>query len=208
MPEYQTLGKKAEAEFVQQRSRFIGQAMPVTEEAEALAFINSIKSRHWNAAHNVYAYLLRTGNMQRYSDDGEPQGTAGIPVLEVMRKEGLTDCVVVVTRYFGGILLGAGGLVRAYAHSCKIAIDASGLVTMCLCTHLQIVCDYSFYGKLSLLILECGGKVLQSDFGEHVIVVFAVREDLAPAFEKKLTDSSNGRYSAKIVGKSYTPMEP
>lgn len=206
MPEYRTLGKEADDEFVQQRSRFIGYAKPVSDESQAIEFINAIKSRHWNATHNVYAYLLRDGNIQRYSDDGEPQGTAGMPVLEVMRKEGLTDCVVVVTRYFGGILLGAGGLVRAYTHSCKIAVDAAGIVTMRLCAHLQVVCDYSFYGKLSSLIADCGAVVLQSDFGEFVTVTFAVRDEDVHSFEEKLTDASNGRCKAVKVGEEYTPM--
>lgn len=206
MPEYRTLGMQAEAEFIQQRSKFIGYAMPVTQESQALEFISSIKSRHWNATHNVYAYLLRDGNIQRYSDDGEPQGTAGMPVLEVMRREGLTDCAVVVTRYFGGILLGAGGLVRAYAHSCKIAIDAAGAVTMCLCAHLKVVCDYSFYGRLSTLLSECGAAVLQSDFGEYVTVTFAIKQELVQGFEKKLADSGNGKYKAQQVGEAYTPI--
>ena len=112
---YKTIRNAAEDEFVEKRSRFIGHALPVTTEEEALAFIAEMKSKYWDASHNVYAYILREGGIQRFSDDGEPQGTAGIPTLDVLRKEGLTDLVVVVTRYFGGILLGGGGLVRAYS---------------------------------------------------------------------------------------------
>ena len=113
MAEYKTVRKNAQDQFVEKRSRFIGYACPVQTEQEALDFITSKKSEHWDASHNVYAYILRDGTM-RFSDDGEPQGTAGMPVLDVLRKSGVTDVVTVATRYFGGILLGGGGLVRAY----------------------------------------------------------------------------------------------
>lgn len=118
--EYTTLAGYGEDEFVEKRSRFIGYAAPVSTEAEAVAFVNSIRERHREATHNVYAYILREGQIKRYSDDGEPQGTAGIPVLDVLQKAGIVDAVVVVTRYFGGTLLGAGGLVRAYTEGAAI----------------------------------------------------------------------------------------
>lgn len=117
MEEYKTLRAPASDEFTEKRSRFIGYAQPVSTQVEAAAFIERIKKQHHDATHNVFAYLLREGQLERYSDDGEPQGTAGIPVLDVLRKQGVTNCAVVVTRYFGGILLGAGGLVRAYSHA-------------------------------------------------------------------------------------------
>ena len=117
MDSYRTISRAAEIQFVEKRSRFIGAARPVSVESEALEFIAERRKRHWDAAHNVYAYVLRQGQVQRYSDDGEPQGTAGIPVLDMLLKKNLTDCAVVVTRYFGGILLGTGGLVRAYTQS-------------------------------------------------------------------------------------------
>ena len=113
MMEYKTIRLREEAEFIERRSRFIGHACPVKTEEEAVAFINEMKAKYWDASHNVYAYCLREGQIKRYSDDGEPQGTAGIPVLDVLQKSGVVDTAVVVTRYFGGILLGAGGLVRA-----------------------------------------------------------------------------------------------
>ena len=138
MQEYKTIGARASDEFVEKKSRFIGHICPVTMQQEALDFIQSLKTKYWDATHNVYAYVLRDGQIRRYSDDGEPQGTAGIPTLDVLLKEGLTDCCVVVTRYFGGTLLGAGGLVRAYSHACKLAVDAGGVVTMALCTTLLI----------------------------------------------------------------------
>ena len=122
--QYRTIRAAASAEFVEKRSRFIGYISPVTTQEDAAAFIDSIRSKHWDATHNVPAYIIREGNICRFSDDGEPQGTAGMPALNVLQKEGLTDCVLVVTRYFGGILLGGGGLVRAYSHAAKIAVDA------------------------------------------------------------------------------------
>ena len=122
---YMTLEKVASAEFEERGSIFIGHAAPIKNEQEAMAFIKQKQREYADATHNVWAYLLNGGIVARYSDDGEPQGTAGVPVLECMRKSGATDMVVVVTRYFGGVLLGAGGLVRAYSHSARIAMDAS-----------------------------------------------------------------------------------
>ena len=130
---YYTISKPAKGSFIEKRSEFIGHIAPVKTNDEAVAFINSIKAEHRKAKHNVYAYILRQDNISRYSDDSEPQGTAGMPVLDVLRKRGLTDVCVVVTRYFGGILLGGGGLVRAYSHAASIACDAADIMHMCLC---------------------------------------------------------------------------
>ena len=141
MAQYKTVLQEAQDDFVEKRSRFIGYVRPVSTEAEALAFIAEKKSKHWDASHNVYAYILRDGGVMRYSDDGEPQGTAGIPVLDVLQKSGVTDVVVVATRYFGGILLGGGGLVRAYSHTASIALQAAGIVTMRECLMLEVLCS-------------------------------------------------------------------
>lgn len=206
MLHYKTIMQEANAEFTERRSRFIGYVKPVTEEQEAVEFINAMKSKHWNASHNVYAYVLRQNNIQRYSDDGEPQGTAGIPVLDVIRKEGITDCVVVVTRYFGGILLGGGSLVRAYSHGSKIALDAGSIITMRLCVLCCVVCDYQFYGRLSSLIPETGGKITDTVFEGEVSVSFLLKKEAAMDFEKKLVDYSNGRYHLQILGEKYVSM--
>ena len=168
MAEYRTIAQAAQDEFVEKRSRFIGYARPVQTEEEAQAFIAEMKSRHWDATHNVYAYILREGNIQRYSDDGEPQGTAGIPTLDVLQKSHVTDVAVVVTRYFGGILLGGGGLVRAYSHGASIALKAAGIITMKECSLLMLSCDYSRYGRVSSLIPECGGIIDDTDFAVDV----------------------------------------
>ena len=149
---YYTVSEAAEASFIEKRSEFIGYIAPVKTDEEAVNFINTIKAKHRKAKHNVYAYILRKDNISRYSDDGEPQGTAGVPVLDVLQKRGLTDVCVVVTRYFGGILLGGGGLVRAYSHAASLACDAAHTMDMCLCHRLKICTDYGMYGKLTYIL--------------------------------------------------------
>ncbi|MBQ1659249.1 MAG: YigZ family protein, partial [Clostridia bacterium] len=144
--QYKTVRNSGSDEFTEQRSRFIGYVCPVKTEAEALAFINEKKKLHWDARHNVYAYVLRESGIQRYSDDGEPHGTAGVPVLDIIVKSGITDVVVVVTRYFGGILLGTGGLVRAYTKGASIALKAGNIITMQSCNICSLSCDYTRYG--------------------------------------------------------------
>lgn len=207
MQEYLTVAKENNDEFTVKHSRFIGYIKPVQTQDEAVEFINSIKSKHWDAKHNVYAYILRDGQTRRYSDDGEPQGTAGIPVLDVLQKEGLTDCCVVVTRYFGGILLGGGGLVRAYSHAAKLAVDAAGVIKMSLCVRAECECDYGYYGKLASLIPECGGTVETSDFAENVKVIFTMPQNLFGSFCAKLVDSSFGKYSAKELETLFAQVE-
>ena len=201
--EYRTIGKESSDEFIERKSRFIGYIKPVTTQDEAVAFINEIKSKHWDATHNVYAYVLREGQVRRYSDDGEPQGTAGIPVLDVLLKENLTDCVVVATRYFGGTLLGAGGLVRAYSHTAKIAVDAGGIITMKLCKILKVTCDYNFYGRLNSLIPEMGGVIDDADFADNVTVTFEMPVGTVPEFEAKLVDMSFGKFHSEEIGENF-----
>ena len=144
MKEYKTVEFESKDEFVEKKSRFIGYVKPVKTQEEATNFINSIKSKHWDATHNVSAFVLRENNIQRSSDDGEPSGTAGVPTLDVLLKENLVDVCVVVTRYFGGTLLGAGGLIRAYSHSSKIAVEAGHIITMAPCKVLSVI-QYRFF---------------------------------------------------------------
>ncbi|MCD7828265.1 MAG: YigZ family protein [Clostridiales bacterium] len=207
MNDYFTLKNESRDEFTEKRSRFIGYAKPVADAEEAAAFINEIRSKHWDATHNVYAYVLREGQTRRYSDDGEPSGTAGVPVLDVLLKENLTDCAVVATRYFGGVLLGAGGLVRAYSHTSKIAVSAAGIIRMSLCDVLRVVCDYNFYGRLTALIPDCGGVVENADFGESVTVVFYLPCENTPSFISKLTELSLGKISPTNVGKRFEEVK-
>lgn len=206
MAEYKTVRKNAQDQFVEKRSRFIGYACPVQTEQEALDFIASKKSEHWDASHNVYAYILRDGTM-RFSDDGEPQGTAGMPVLDVLRKSGVTDVVTVATRYFGGILLGGGGLVRAYSHTASIALQAAQIITMRECLLLSLTCDYGQYGRVASLVLECGGVTDDTVFEEKVTVKFHLAPELLGAFRKKLADATNGQVDVTEDGKKFFEFE-
>lgn len=189
MQEYTTILDRAEDEFVERKSRFIGAIAPVETEEEALDFIAQIKHQHRDATHNTYAYVLKNG-VKRYSDDGEPQGTAGVPMLDCLEKEGLVDVAVVVTRYFGGILLGAGGLVRAYSHGAKIAVDAASRKLMTTCVLLGMEFDYSFYGKINYLLPKYVCRVEESDFGALVQMKVLFRQTEVDAFLKEVTELS------------------
>lgn len=200
---YKTIKEASCDEFIVKKSRFIGYVKPVTTVQQAMDFISEIKSKHWDATHNVYAYVLRDGQTRRFSDDGEPQGTAGIPSLDVLLKEDVTDCCVVVTRYFGGIMLGAGGLVRAYSHGAKIALDAGGIITMSLCKIVTVKTDYNFYGRLIPLICEQGGIVEDTQFTDNVEVIFRIPCESLPFFESKLIDVSCGKFTCKVIDEKY-----
>lgn len=206
MNEYKTVEKEACDEFIEKKSKFIGYVKPVKTVQEATDFINSIKSKHWDATHNVSAFVLRENNIQRSSDDGEPSGTAGVPVLDVLLKEGLYDVCVVVTRYFGGILLGAGGLVRAYSHGSKLAVNAGNIITMAPCKLLSVTVDYSFYDRLLLMLNDIGANVEDSIFADSVTVNFSLKSDLAEKFSNMLTEQSNGRYSVKELGEKFAKV--
>ncbi|MEE1320465.1 MAG: YigZ family protein [Acutalibacteraceae bacterium] len=203
MASYKTVKKESYDEFIEKKSRFIGYVKPVKTVDEAVAFVNEIKSKHWDATHNVYAYSLREGQVKRFSDDGEPQGTAGIPTLDVILKQDVVDCCVVVTRYFGGIMLGAGGLVRAYSHGAKIALDAGEVITMSLCKIVKVRADYNFYGRLVPLICEEGGIVEDTQFTDNVEVTFRIPEEKVPFFQARLTDVSNGRFFSEVIDEKY-----
>ena len=197
MTTYKTIQKPASAELIEKRSRFIGYVRPVKTQDEAIAFINEIKRKHWDATHNVYAYVIREEGVSRYSDDNEPQGTAGIPVLDAIRKRDLTDCVVVVTRYFGGTLLGAGGLVRTYSASAKAGIDAAGECVMTLCSVCTVRVSYTLYGKLPSLIARCGGVADDTQYADDVTVRFHLPADKLTAFNKLLSEESSGKVQAQ-----------
>lgn len=192
MEDYKTVLNNAEAEMIERKSRFIGYCRPVKTQEEAVEFINEIRAMHRQATHNVYAYVLRKDNIMRYSDDGEPAGTAGVPVLEVIKKEGLTDICVVVTRYFGGILLGAGGLVRAYGKSAKIGIDAAIRAEKIYCDLYLIRCDYSTYGKLEYAINTEGFLLKDCIFENDVCMTVGVKPQDENKFMKTVADISGG----------------
>ncbi|MCM1285624.1 MAG: YigZ family protein [Acetobacter sp.] len=203
MKEYKTVEFENKDEFIEKKSRFIGYVKPVKTQQEATDFINSIKSKHWDASHNVSAYVLRENNIQRSSDDGEPSGTAGVPVLDVLLKENLVDVCVVVTRYFGGVLLGAGGLIRAYSHGSKIAVNAGNIITMAPCKLLKTEVDYSFYDKLNNLLNDFGANIISSDFSDKVTIEFSLKFDLVDGFSSKLIESSFGKYIITETGEKF-----
>lgn len=196
--EYTTIRAAASDEFVERRSRFIGYIAPVRTEEEATAFVAEKKAAHWDASHNVYAYILREGQTRRYSDDGEPQGTAGVPVLEVLQREGLVDIVTVVTRYFGGVLLGAGGLVRAYSHGAKLAVDAAERMVMSECAELAMAFSYDQYGRIERLLAKYSARTIFSDFGADVRLRVLMKAYLVDAFQKDLAELTAGRVAACV----------
>lgn len=202
--DYVTIADYATDEFIERKSRFIGFIKPVKTKAEAEAFIAEIKSKHYDATHNVSAYIVREERIERYSDDGEPQGTGGVPMLEVLKKEGLTDVCAVVTRYFGGILLGAGGLVRAYSHGCSIAVHAAQKILMCDCERLTLNFDYSLYGKINYLLPNYNIKLEQSDFADRVTLQLLVRLDTAEQLKKDLIEACNGQIVLHTVEQVFT----
>lgn len=200
---YFTISKPASDSFIEKKSEFIGYIAPVKTNDEAVAFINQIKAMHRKARHNVYAYILREDNISRYSDDGEPQGTAGVPVLEVLQKRGLTDVCVVVTRYFGGILLGGGGLLRAYSHATSIACDAAHIMDMRLCHRLTIKTDYNLYGKINYILPNFNVIIVNSDFADAVTLEILVMSEKLEALRKELTEITNDSAEVTDFGELY-----
>lgn len=190
---YLTVAAEGTDEFTEQRSRFIGFAKPVKTEEEALEFVAALKKKYWDAKHHVYAYVLRDARISRSTDDGEPQGTAGVPVLDVLQKQDITDCVVVVIRYFGGILLGAGGLVRAYSKGASLAVRAAGVLERRLCTVGSVRCEYGEYGRVQPLVSEFGGIVDDSDFAEDVVLKCHLPCEQVEPFQKQLTEITAGQ---------------
>lgn len=200
---YTTLAGEGSDEFEERRSLFIGHAKHITTEEEAQEYVKQKKREYSDATHNCWAYLLKGGIVARYSDDGEPQGTAGVPMLEAIRKSGVTDAVVVITRYFGGILLGAGGLVRAYSHGTKIALDAARIITYEKYAVLSLVCSYSDYQKYSVVLPSFNAIIDGTDFSDKVEVRFAVKETFLSPLCDKITEMSGGRDQVKQLGERF-----
>lgn len=205
--EYITVREEGADQFVEKKSRFIGSCRPASTEEEALEFISGLKTKYWDASHNVYAYILREGNIQRFSDDGEPQGTAGIPVIEAMKKSGVTDAVVVATRYFGGILLGGGGLIRAYSHTATIALAAAQRVRMKRCLKLSIACSYDSYGRVQAIVPECGGIVDDTAFTDSVTLYLHLEPELLEGLARRLADATSGRAVIERRGEEFYPLD-
>ncbi len=200
---YTTLLGYGKFEYEDRRSVFIGEAHPVSRESEALAFIEACRKKYPDAKHHVYAYVLRENSTMRFTDDKEPQGTAGMPVLDVIRKNSVTDAVIVVTRYFGGTLLGTGGLVHAYTSAAIGALRAADMITYDIYTQLRIAVGYSDYQKLGVLFSELGFRADETDYGTDIIVTGRIRSSSYPSFCEKLTEISSGRIKTDFIGEKY-----
>lgn len=205
MSEYFVPAGSGEAEFVEKRSSFLGHVRFAETEDAAREFINDMKKKHYDARHNCWCYIIREGAV-RYSDDGEPQGTAGLPMLEVFRREGVENVVCVVTRYFGGVLLGTGGLLRAYTKSAKDALDAAGIAAVRRWVKLETVCPYSLLERMKTECMALEGAVSDVEYGADVRMSFLLPEAKAEAFCARVTELSAGQSSAQAVGEELMPV--
>ena len=202
MDEYLVPTEFGEDEFVEKKSRFIGRVWPVETEEEALARIAEMKKQHYDATHNCWAYVIRDGAV-RFSDDGEPGGTAGMPMVQVLQKEQLYNIVCVVTRYFGGTLLGAGGLVRAYTKGAKIAVDAAGKSMKRVWSVIYLPCPYTFYERIKLEIAAFDGVLRDTQFGAEVELEILIARDKAQSFLDRITDMTAGTVEGMETGQEY-----
>lgn len=203
---YTTLRRAASAEFTEKKSVFIGHAAPVKTVEEADAFIAEKKREFADARHNVSAFIIRGGAIARYSDDGEPQGTAGVPILDVIKKSGVDDAAVVVTRYFGGILLGAGGLVRAYSEGARIALEAAGIVTYEQFTEVSMSLSYPDHGKIQNELTKFPFITDSVDFTDKVIIKGAILTPEAASLSSLVSECTSGRSRVEILGNRYDSL--
>lgn len=206
MKPYKSVKQCSEAEYTVNRSRFIGRCFPVESEEAALCLLGDIRKKHWDATHNCFAYRIGENAAARFSDDGEPGGTAGKPIMDVLNGKGLTNVLCVVTRYFGGILLGAGGLVRAYSKSAADAVTKAGVVSYLPGTVLDIPMDYSRYGALEGFI-RANAEVRNVAFAQNVVVTVAVEGTNLLKFMKEVTERSDGRCTPVTIGTGYMKKE-
>ena len=205
MYKYVTVLGEAVAEYTEKRSKFIATVRHCETEEEALEFLDEMRTRYWDARHNVFAYSIK--GQGRFSDDGEPHGTAGKPVFDVINGEGVTDLAVVVTRYFGGVLLGTGGLVRAYSKSAKDALENAKKAEMIPCMVFETVCEYTDHGKLLNLIEAQGGIIEQSNFTDKVVLRYSLRDGDTDPYMKKLSETFSARLKAEEIGRKTVPFE-
>ena len=204
---YLTIKEISRSEYIEKRSRFIGVAIPCLTEEEALNHISAIKTQHWDAKHNCYAFIVDDGKTSRFSDDGEPHSTAGKPILEAINGKELKNVLVVVTRYFGGVLLGTGGLVRAYTTAAKDALESGITVEMIPCTVFKIRCEYTDHQTLLRLLEKSGANIKSTDFAENVTLTFALRDSDSENFSKNLTETFSARLSSEEIGTELVPFE-
>lgn len=205
MGNFKTVFEEASAEESIEKSRFIGYAKPIKSEDEALSFIEQIKKKHWDATHNVPVYVLgEKYNIQRYSDDGEPSGTAGVPILSMLKNEGLTDLVVVVTRYFGGVKLGTGGLVRAYTHTAKLGLEAAKVVDKVLYQFCRVELDYTLHGKVQNYLLGVEHLIIEETlFTDSVTLIICTLPEQLDMVIEKITDLTSGQANLTKENQAY-----
>lgn len=199
MEQYLIPAKEGASEYIEKKSRFLGLIVPVTTEAEARAQLDAVKKREYDARHNCWAYILHSGQ-KRYSDDGEPQGTAGQPILNVLEREGVQDVLCVVTRYFGGILLGTGGLCRAYTKAAKDALDDAGISELRPWSVLRLDCPYALFERVKLELEKRGGTVISSEYGAQIALTAALPEPEEAVFAKALQELSAGSLVPEKTG--------
>lgn len=203
---FKSIKKETSFETVVNRSKFICYVCPVLHEADAINYINKIRDINKTATHNVYAYKLIEYNKKRYSDDGEPHKTAGLPVLDVIEKNDLTNIVTVVTRYFGGTLLGTGGLVRAYSNALIETLNRASIVTFKHCNVFELLCDYNLYGKISTIISDNFGIIDKTDFFEKVKINFYIEIFRTEKLKKDLLEISSGNINLELVRSEFLPF--
>ena len=205
MTEYYIPAGPGEAEFVEKRSSFLGHVRMVETEEEAKAFVQAVKKEHYDARHNCWCYAIKDGPT-RYSDDGEPQGTAGQPMLDVFLRQGITNFVCVVTRYFGGILLGTGGLVRAYTKSAKDALDAAGVSVVRRWVEMGVPCSYSQFERLRLETEAHDGIITEIEYGADVTIMAMIPEEKADDFSARIFDMTGGTVETIPLGEAFRPV--
>jgi uncharacterized YigZ family protein len=206
--EYKTVLNEAVAQTEEKKSRFIASVKPASCEEDALEFINRLKAQYWDATHNVYAYHICGDNViQRFSDDGEPSGTAGIPVLEVIKRTGIQDVVVVVTRYFGGTLLGAAGLIRAYGKCAAAGIEAASIVKRLMCREIAIIVEYTIFGKVQNMLIAENYMIKAINYEQDVELTVYIPVDLTEVFLENLTELTNARAIVDIKGEVYITVD-
>lgn len=204
--EFFTVAKKNETSFIEKKSEFIGSLAPVKTTEEAVGFISLIKSTHKNAKHYVYAYILRENSTVCYSDDGEPHGKAAMPALEVLKTNHLTDICLVITRYFGGILLGGGGLARAYSKSAAMTVGSAEICHMVLCKSIVLETDYSIYDKLSFYFKDFSLAERNTEYSDSVSVYIDILNEEFPLFSRLMQEKSSGKCSIKIIGERFSDL--
>lgn len=203
---YKTINTEGSGEYTEKRSRFIAKAYHVESEEQALSIIEETRKKYWDARHCVYAYIIRSNNIARFSDDGEPSKSAGAPIMDILSRKGISDCLVTVVRYFGGTLLGVGGLVRAYSKSAGDAIDNAGIITMAQCKRFGITVSYSDWGKLQNVVKSAGAEITKSDFAENIYAEITVKSELSEKLRADMTEGFGGLPEISLISEEFSAV--